>query len=76
MAGTSLKVPCTDSIPNWRSILKEIFMSTIRKQVQHRDSVDGQFVKKEYANTHKNTTEREVIKHPVVTAPPPKRPAK
>lgn len=51
-------------------------MSTIRKQVQHRDSGDGQFVKKEYADTHKGTTEREVIKHPVITPPPPKKPAK
>lgn len=34
------------------------------KKVVHRNSVDGQFVKKQYAETHKRTTEREVVKVP------------
>jgi len=33
-------------------------------QVQHRRSDKGTFTTKEYADRHKSSTEREVIKHP------------
>jgi hypothetical protein len=33
-------------------------------QVSHRNSVDGQFVTRRYAEQHPRTTERERIKHP------------
>ncbi len=43
---------------------------TVRKIV-HRDSVDGQFVKQQYAEQHPRTTERQ---HVYVPAPkPPKK---
>lgn len=41
-----------------------------RKTV-YRDSGDGQFVTQDYANTHRNTTERERVR-----IDPPKKPSK
>lgn len=39
-------------------------MSGTRKQVQYRDSGNGQFIPKQVADRRPATTEREVIKHP------------
>ena len=33
-------------------------------QIVHRNSIDGRFVTKTYADRHPRTTERERIKHP------------
>ena len=44
------------------------------KQVVHRSSKSGEFVKESFANSHPSTTERQVIKH--TPAPPPPVPKK
>jgi len=43
------------------------------KKVVHRDSGSGQFTTKRYAETHKPTTEREVIHRPTPTPAPVKK---
>jgi hypothetical protein len=37
-------------------------MAKEEKKTIYRDSEDGQFVKKEYAETHKSTTEKERVR--------------
>lgn len=43
-------------------------MSKEPKKTVYRDSEDGQFITKKYAETHPNTTEKERVR---VTPPPP-----
>jgi hypothetical protein len=43
-----------------------------QKRVVYRDSVDGQFVKKSYADTHKPTTEKQHVPAPQPAKQPKK----